>query len=729
MSEDTGRVAAGDGPAGLPPGPAAGRAHRQRRPTGAPPPLPHPVTITTTAWLVLAAVVLAAAFAAAQEAPWLRVDDRAGTWVLRQLAGIRTPWLTDVANGIDVAGSGWGASVLGLSVVALAIAFRRWRHLAVFVGGLLFLDSVGEQIYDGLSRPRPYGVPIIGSWSGYAGGSPPVGVLTFCLMGIVYCLAVPGRARSRTKAAVAAVVAVFGLARLYLGVDHPDDVLLGAAIAVAIAVTAFGYFAPNEVFPVAYRRGRTAHVDVTGRRGEALRRAVRDQLGLHVTEIKPVSLQSSAGSTPLRLRIQDGPEQFVFAKLYTKGHVRADRWYKLGRAIAYGALEDEAPFQTVRRLAEYEDYALRLIQEAGVRTARPYGIAEITPEREYLLVTEFFKDAVEIGQAEVGDAVIDQGLAMIRKLWDAGIAHRDIKPGNLMVRSGELLLIDVCFAQVRPSPWRQAVDLGNMMLVLALRSDPQRVYQRARAYFTEAELGEAFAATRGVASPTQLRAVMKQDPRDLLGQFRTLAPHRPPIILQRWSARRIALAAAMLAVAALAMFFTVRAFIPGPRVLGTNAPSCATGHAMILSAQAVPSAAMLPCIAALPSGWSIGGADVSSGRARMWLDSDRAGPWAIYVTLTAACDTSGARQVPSGQPGIRRFEHPLSLAPRFTGLRYYTFPGGCVTYRFSFAPGASPALASAADSALSFQPRSALVDYVRRTEGLARCGRGAACPP
>jgi len=55
----------------------------------------------------------------------------------------------------NVAGSGWGASVLGLSVVALAIAFRRWRHLAVFVGGLLFLDHFGTQIYYGLSRPRP----------------------------------------------------------------------------------------------------------------------------------------------------------------------------------------------------------------------------------------------------------------------------------------------------------------------------------------------------------------------------------------------------------------------------------------------------------------------------------------------------------------------------------------------------------------------------------------------
>ena len=535
MSEDIGRVAAGDGPAASPPGPAAGKAHRQRRPTGAPPPLPHPVTITTTAWLVLAAVGLAAAFVAAQRTPWLRVDDRAGTWVLRQLAGIRTPWLTHVANRINAAGSGWGVTVLALSVAALTIAFRRWRHLAVFVGSLWFLAIAGRSIYYGLSRPRPYGVTIIGSWTGYASVSPPVGALTFCLLGAVYCLAVPGRARSRAKAAAAAVVTVFVLARLYLGVDHPGDVLLGAAFAVAVAVTAFRYFTPNEVFPVAYRRGRTAHVDVTGRRGEAIRQAMADQLGLDVTEIKPVGLDSSAGSTPLRLRVQGGPEQFVFAKLYTKGHVRADRWYKLGRSILYGSLEDEVPYKTVRRLAEYEDYALYLVREAGVRTARPYGLVEITPEREYLVVTEFFKDAVEIGQAEVDDAVIDQGLAMIRKLWHAGLAHRDIKPGNLMVRSGELLLIDVAFAQVRPSPWRQAVDLGNMMLVLALRSDPQRVYRRALAYFTPDELAEAFAATRGVASPTQLRAFIRRDPRDLLGQFRALAPPRPPIALQRWS--------------------------------------------------------------------------------------------------------------------------------------------------------------------------------------------------
>ena len=382
----------------------------------------------------------------------------------------------------------------------------------------------------------------------------------------------------------------------------------------------------------------------------------------------------------------------------------------------------------MRRLVTYEDYALRLLQDIGVRTARPYGIVEITPEREYMLVTEFHTGAVEIGEADVDDAVIDQGLTLIRTMWDAGIAHRDIKPGNLMVRAGELLLIDVAFVQVRPSPWRQAVDLGNMMLVLAVRTDPQRVYRRALAYFTEAELAEAFAATRGVASPTQLRAFMKRDPRDLLGEFRALAPARPPIVLQRWSIRRVALAAATLAVITAAVFETGDAFLPGGRNLGVYPPACGTGHSMILSAQAVPSAALLPCVSALPSGWSIGGADIASGKTSLRLDSDRAGPGALTVTLTAACDTSGAQEIPSDQPGTRRFEHPLSLVPQFSSLRFYTFPGGCVTYRFSFTPGASPVLGDAAGSALSFQPRPTLVDFVRRTEGLALCGRGAACP-
>jgi tRNA A-37 threonylcarbamoyl transferase component Bud32 len=701
------------------------RTRRQRRPSGAPPPLPRRIGPSTTAWLALAAILVSAAFLVSELTPWQRVGDQASTWMLRQLAAIRTPWLTGPADWISTTVSTWHP-VIGVAVLLLVIVFRRWRHLLVFVLCVFFVEIVSGMISGALSRPRPYGVPVIGRWDGYSAPSPAVLTTTFLLMAGVYCLVVPGRPRSVAKAAVAAVVAVFCFSRLYLAVDHPDDVLSSVVLGVAIPVAAFRYFTPDAVFPVVYRRGRTAHVDVTGSRGAAIRQAVHHQLGLTILDIAPVGLESSAGSTPLRLTVQGDPDEYLFGKLYTLGHVRADRWYKLWRTILYGTLEDEHPFHSVRQLTQYEDYVLRLLRDAGVRSATPYGIVEITPEREYLLVTEFFAGAVEVGHAEVDDDIIDQGLMLIRKLWDAGLAHRDIKPGNLMVRDGELLLIDAAFAQVRPSPWRQAVDLGNMMLVLAVRTDAERVYRRALDYFTPDELAEAFAATRGVASPTQLRAFMKRDPRDLLGEFRALAPPRRPIGLQRWGARRVIVAAAMLGAALLAADLAVDAFHPVPNTV-TAAPSCGTGHTMILSAQAVPSSAMLPCIAALPSGWTAGVAQITNGRSLFWLDSDQAGPRAVTVSLTAACDTSGAVRIPSDQAGAERFERPLSLQPRFALTRMYTFDGGCVTYQFSFVPGAAPLLAIPVDTAVAFEPRADLVRHVRRTEGLALCGRGAAC--
>jgi len=178
---------------------------------------------------------------------------------------------------------------------------------------------------------------------------------------------------------------------------------------------------------------------------------------------------------------------------------------------------------------------------------------------------------------------------------------------------------------------------------------------------------------------------------------------------------------------ALAAGVAVQAFVPAANA-GAYPLQCGTGHTMILAAQAVPSASLVPCISALPAGWQAGGADIASGHSRFWLNSDQAGDTAVTITLSATCDTSGAQETPSDLPGARRFERPLSFRPRFALLRFYTFPGGCVTYRFKFAPGKSSILAIPVDTAVDFVPRATLVDYIRSTEGLALCGRGAPCP-
>jgi tRNA A-37 threonylcarbamoyl transferase component Bud32 len=627
----------------------------RRRPTGAPPPLPRNLGTSGKVWLTLA-VLLAASLVWVTPQRLPHGLQRLEAGILQGLATLRADWLTPVLRVVGSAGEGWSVTVLGGVLVLALVAFRRWRHLITFLVFLPALALVGLLVYLVAERPRPLGVTIIGDWIGYSMPSFPLAILTACLMAIAYSLVVPGPPREWAKLVIGLVLGAVVLARLYLAVDHPSDAVAAVVLGVAFPLAAFRWFTPNEAFPVTYRRGKTAHLDVTGARGAAIRQAVADQLGLTVLEVKPIGLAASGGSTPLRLRIAGDPDTYVFAKLYAKSHVRADRWYKLGRTVLYGALEDETSFQTVRRFVQYEDYTLRLMHDMKLPVPAPYGVVEITPEREYLIVMEFFDGAVEISEAEVDDRIIDEGLRLVRRLWDAGLAHRDIKPGNLMVRDGRVLLVDAFFVQVRPSPWRQAVDLGNMMLVLAVGSDPERVYRHALRYFTAAEIAEAFAATRGVASPTQLRAVLKRDGRDLLSQFRRLAPERRTIPIQRWSVRRIALATGLVCGVFLAGLFTFGVLTPFTGIEVPDEASCRPQPVTALMAQAVPTATAVPCIRDLPEGWNFAGADVRDGEATFALSVGMSEAPLVAVTLAASCDTSNARPVPTDEAGTERFD-------------------------------------------------------------------------
>jgi membrane-associated phospholipid phosphatase/tRNA A-37 threonylcarbamoyl transferase component Bud32 len=538
------------------------RSGRRRRPSGEAPPLPRPLT-TGTYWLAATGVVLLLWLAALANSATNNYILAFDLTLLDWVSQLRTLVLTDVMRGVHALGSLWTIRVLFWATMLVLLVTRRFRHLFVFLGAVVGVIALSSLLAYLFMRPRPLEVEILGDWTGAAHPSRPVAVFAATVVGMLYSLVPQGRLRQLGKLIIAVLVTALSISLVYLGVNSPTDVVIGAIIGVTIPLVAFRLLAPNEVFPVTYRRGQAAHLDVGGRRGQAIHRALEDQLGIQVLEIKPFGLSGSAGSTPLRVCAKGDPNTYLFAKLYARSHLRADRWYKLGRTLLYGRLEDEKPFNTVRRLVQQEDYALRLLYGAGVRSPEPFGIVEITPEREYLITFEFFDNAKELGEAEVevDQAIIDDGLRIIRRLWDAGLAHRDIKPANLLVRHGRVHLIDVFFAEVRPSPWRQAVDLANMMLVLATRSDPEQVYRRARLQFNDDEIAEAFAATSGITMPSQLRKAMREQGRDLHAEFLRLLPQwTPPVSIQRWSVRRVGLMAGVALLALLALLAALSTF-------------------------------------------------------------------------------------------------------------------------------------------------------------------------
>ena len=517
----------------------AQKAGRRRRPSGEPPPLVRGIGWQRWAWGLLGVVLLGVILAIGEATDAVTGIDRA---VTDAAADLRTPTLVDVAKAVDLLIAVPLIMVLRWGTVLALAVLGRFRHLVVFLTTFVVTDwVVARALHVELAPPD---VPVLADAGTYAFPSLSIAALAITLVGISLVLVPRGAARRTATWLLHGALFVVVVAELILATDYVIPMGFSWVFATVLAGAAFRTFVPEDVFPVTLRRGgNAAHLDLGGERGEAIVRAMRDQLGLTVTNVEPFGLEGSGGSSPLRMTLDDGTR--VFAKVYSTSHARADRWYRVIREVLYGQLEDETPMGSVRRLVTYEDYALRSLRDAGVGVARTYGVVELTPNREYMLVTEFFEGGRNLSDSDVDDTVIDGGLDLVRRLWDAGFAHRDLKPANLLVVGGHLQLVDVSALEVRPSPWRQAVDLANMMLCLALRTDADRVYARATSVFTPDEIAEGFASAVGLAIPTELAEKLKADGRPLIDRFKELAPAREPVSIQRWSPRRAALTAAV----------------------------------------------------------------------------------------------------------------------------------------------------------------------------------------
>ena len=427
----------------------AGRGrHGRRRPSGEPPPLPREDRWTRWIWVLAAVLLLGAALNVLIHTT--DVVQRMDQTVLDWFAQTRTPALTDAAKLVVLLTTFAAVMVLRIGTVLVLVLYRRFRHLVVFLVTLVVTDWVVVRLLF-VELPSPT-VPVLVDVDGYA----------FPLQGHRRPRdhAVRDDLRPRAARQGSQPGSARGSRRDWCWWSWPSSTSPpttsrpwctprssspGGRRGLPVA-------GPGGGLPITYQtRGSAAHLDLGGKeRGRAIVRAMGDQLGLSVTEVKEFGLE---GSGRLLAAADDAGGR--------QPGVRQDLLHqpRAGRPLV--PVRPHHPLRPARgrdrdRLGAPPGRLRGLRPSAAgrprVRVARTYGLVELTPNQEYMLVMEFFENARNLGDSEIDDTVIDEGLVMVRTFWDIGVAHRDIKPANLLVRDGHLQLVDVSALEVRPSP-------------------------------------------------------------------------------------------------------------------------------------------------------------------------------------------------------------------------------------------------------------------------------------
>jgi hypothetical protein len=176
---------------------------------------------------------------------------------------------------------------------------------------------------------------------------------------------------------------------------------------------------------------------------------------------------------------------------------------------------------------------------------------------------------------------------------------------------------------------------------------------------------------------------------------------------------RRALPAGLLAVLATAGCSAESGFVG----TATGLPGCApvqgtVGGGTVLVAQSVRTATWLPCVRQIPVGWTFSGLRAKDGETVITFDSDRDGVHALTILLRPSCDVTGATDVPSEQPEMRRYERVTRVSVGYAGERYYTFTGGCVTYRFDLRGDTRGEPVAAVSESLGFVSRASVARRV-----------------
>ena len=255
------------------------------------------------------------------------------------------------------------------------------------------------------------------------------------------------------------------------------------------------------------------------------------QAGLDVGEL---ALQRAVGgrSQLYRATLTDGTTAFV--KVYARDSRDADLLFRGYRALVLREPGDDWPGPSLERDVEHEGLLLLLARRGHVRCPDLRAVVPLSDGSVVVVMEDLPGRPLDTLEPDELDAdLLADVWTQVAALHRAGIAHRALRAGNVLVTAHGPVLVDFGAAEAPAEPRAQAIDRAELLASIAARTGPGPATAAAVGALGSIPLAAATpylqplalsAATRRAAGTSLLKALRE----DVAG-----ATGRPPEPLER----------------------------------------------------------------------------------------------------------------------------------------------------------------------------------------------------
>ncbi|HUY61368.1 MAG TPA: phosphatase PAP2 family protein, partial [Candidatus Dormibacteraeota bacterium] len=294
------------------------------------------------------------------------------------------------------------------------------------------------------------------------------------------------------------LVAVIGIARIYVGLHLPIDVIGGLAL---------GWMVGSAInFAV----------------GVPARSLTNDQLLtlLRTMGLFPRSVEPLLADGHLHKCGTDGGEAYL-VKSIDCNQPEQDWLYRIWRLVAFRELHGPSLPGSPEHRADHEAHLALLAERQGVRT--PAIVATRHLGSQAALVVRRWIDATPVADIDdslLSDAVLTDAWSQLDALHVAGILHRNLRPDDVLIDAmGHVWLIGFGSSEAGTDLDEQSADLAEMAVVLALRVGAERSIRTASAAIGPDRVVAALAHLQPLTLPAPLRRLLAEQP-ELLPSLR-----------------------------------------------------------------------------------------------------------------------------------------------------------------------------------------------------------------